>query len=203
MNPGGVRVDLVAGDVSVAQVYELQPFANTLMTMDLTGAELLKALDDMTDFCITTYNKTPETAYVYLAGAKMTLLVNAAKGSRVTDVQVKAKDGSWKPLDMAATYKVVVNNFMGYRRRQELHARRPPRFPQVRHRLHRFRGHARVRDRQDPQELRRRARQERPLARRSFSQSPKARASRGLSFFVPSSPKAPLPQPEAGPARTP
>ncbi len=113
MNPGGVRVDLVAGDVSVAQVYELQPFANTLMTMDLSGAEVLKVLDDMTDFCITTYNKTPETAYVYLAGAKMTLLVNAAKGARVADVQVQAKDGSWKPLDPAATYKVVVNNFMG------------------------------------------------------------------------------------------
>jgi 5'-nucleotidase len=113
MNPGGVRVDLVAGDVSVAQVYELQPFANTLMTMDLTGAEVVKVLDDMTDFCITTYNKTPETAYVYLAGARMTLLVNAAKGERVKDVQVQAKDGSWKPLDATATYKVVVNNFMG------------------------------------------------------------------------------------------
>lgn len=113
MNPGGVRVDLVAGDVSVAQVYELQPFANTLMTMDLTGAEVLKVLDDMTDFCITTYNKTPETAFVYLSGARMTLLVNAAKGERVKDVQVQAKDGSWKPLDLAATYSVVVNNFMG------------------------------------------------------------------------------------------
>jgi 5'-nucleotidase len=113
MNPGGVRVDLVAGDVSVAQVYELQPFANTLMTMDLSGAEVVKVLEDMTDFCITTYNKTPETAYVYVAGLRMTLLVNGAKGQRVKDVQVKGKDGSFKALDPAATYKVVVNNFMG------------------------------------------------------------------------------------------
>ncbi|MFA6505049.1 MAG: 5'-nucleotidase C-terminal domain-containing protein [Treponemataceae bacterium] len=113
MNPGGVRIDMVAGDISVAQVYELQPFANTLMTIDLTGAEVVKALEDMTDFCITTYGKKPDTAYVYVAGVKMTLLVNEAVGARVKDVQVKKADGSYAAIDAAKKYKIVVNNFMG------------------------------------------------------------------------------------------
>lgn len=113
MNPGGVRVDMVSGDISVAQVYELQPFANTLMTMELTGEEVVKVLEDMTDFCITTYGKKPETAYVYVAGAKMTLMVNQAAGTRVKDVQVRKADGSYAPIDPAKKYKVVVNNFMG------------------------------------------------------------------------------------------
>jgi 5'-nucleotidase len=112
MNPGGVRVDLDSGDISVAKVYELQPFANTLVTLDVTGEEVQKILEDMTDFCITSYVKAPETAYVYVSGLKLTLLVNNAKGSRVTEVMVKAKDGSWKPLDPKGTYKLVVNNFM-------------------------------------------------------------------------------------------
>uniref|UniRef100_A0A7C3IEC9 5'-nucleotidase n=1 Tax=Gracilinema caldarium TaxID=215591 RepID=A0A7C3IEC9_9SPIR len=112
MNPGGVRVDLDSGDISVAKVYELQPFANTLVTLDVSGEEVLKILEDMTDFCITSYAKSPETAYVYVSGLKLTLLVNNAKGARVTEVMVKAKDGSWKPLDPKGTYKLVVNNFI-------------------------------------------------------------------------------------------
>ncbi|GAB1484574.1 hypothetical protein MASR2M78_33920 [Treponema sp.] len=113
MNPGGVRVDMVAGDISVAQVYELQPFGNTLMTIDMSGAELVQVIEDMCDFSVNTYNMTAETAYVYLAGARMNLMVNAAKGSRVKGLEIKAKDGSWKAVDAVATYKVVVNNFMG------------------------------------------------------------------------------------------
>jgi 5'-nucleotidase len=112
MNPGGVRVDLAAGDVSVAQVYELQPFANTIMTMDLTGEEVVRALEDMTDFCITSYGKKPETAFVYVSGVKLTLLVNEPLGARVKDVQVK-KNGVYAPIDPAQKYKIVVNNFMG------------------------------------------------------------------------------------------
>ncbi|OHE67778.1 MAG: hypothetical protein A2Z99_07705 [Treponema sp. GWB1_62_6] len=113
MNPGGVRVDLVAGDVSVAQVYELQPFANTLMTVDVSGAETIQILEDMVDFCVTTYTPNkPETAYVYVAGLKLTVDVKAAKGARVKDVVV-GKEGAYKPIDAAAKYKLVVNNFMG------------------------------------------------------------------------------------------
>jgi 5'-nucleotidase len=112
MNPGGVRVDLDSGDISVAKVYELQPFANTLVTLDVSGEEVLKILEDMTDFCISSYSKAPETAYIYVSGMRLTLMVNNAKGSRVTDVMIKAKDGSWKPLDSKATYKLVVNNFV-------------------------------------------------------------------------------------------
>jgi 5'-nucleotidase len=113
MNPGGVRVDYNAGPISVAQVYELQPFGNTLMTLNVNGAEVKQILEDMTDFCITSYVKAPDTAYVYVSGLKLTLMVNGPKGNRVTDIQVQAKDGSWKAIDPAGTYKLVVNNFMG------------------------------------------------------------------------------------------
>ncbi|WP_304224019.1 bifunctional UDP-sugar hydrolase/5'-nucleotidase [Gracilinema caldarium] len=112
MNPGGVRVDLDSGEISVAKVYELQPFANTLVTIDVSGEEVKNILEDMADFTISSYAKAPETAYVYVSGLKLSLMVNNAKGARVTDVMVKAKDGSWKALDPKGTYKLVVNNFM-------------------------------------------------------------------------------------------
>lgn len=48
MNPGGLRADLVySGDGSVTykQVANVQPFANTLVAMDLTGAQLKEILE--------------------------------------------------------------------------------------------------------------------------------------------------------------
>jgi len=48
MNPGGLRADIpFAGDgtVTYQQVAEVQPFANTLVAMDLTGAQLKEILE--------------------------------------------------------------------------------------------------------------------------------------------------------------
>jgi len=44
-NPGGLRADLPAGDVTYAQAFAAQPFGNTLVTFSLTGAQLASALE--------------------------------------------------------------------------------------------------------------------------------------------------------------
>jgi 5'-nucleotidase len=49
MNPGGVRDDLIytegdPGVVTYREVFDVQPFNNYVVTLDLTGAQLLKAL---------------------------------------------------------------------------------------------------------------------------------------------------------------
>jgi 5'-nucleotidase len=49
MNPGGVRDDLIytegdPGVVSYREVFDVQPFNNYVVTLDLTGAQLLEAL---------------------------------------------------------------------------------------------------------------------------------------------------------------
>ncbi|HPE00601.1 MAG TPA: bifunctional metallophosphatase/5'-nucleotidase [Burkholderiaceae bacterium] len=48
-NPGGMRTDLVSrapdGAVSLADVYAMQPFGNSLVTLSLSGEELLRLLE--------------------------------------------------------------------------------------------------------------------------------------------------------------
>jgi hypothetical protein len=44
MNPGGVRSDLAAGDVTYGAAFPVQPFGNSLVTLTLTGAQLLDVL---------------------------------------------------------------------------------------------------------------------------------------------------------------
>src|SRR5699024_1447809 len=46
MNPGGVRTDITEGDVNYKQAASVQPFANTLETFDLTGAQIKQVLEE-------------------------------------------------------------------------------------------------------------------------------------------------------------
>ena len=48
MNPGGIRADLVEnanGDVTYGAAFSVQPFNNTVVSMDLTGAQIKAILN--------------------------------------------------------------------------------------------------------------------------------------------------------------
>jgi 5'-nucleotidase len=112
MNPGGVRVDLAAGDLSVARVYELQPFGNTLVTVTVSGNQLIQVLEDMADFTITNYGTRPGTHLLYVSGMSLSLDTSRARGSRVSDVRIRQPNGSLVPLSQEAKYTLAVNSFM-------------------------------------------------------------------------------------------
>ena len=46
MNPGGLRADLASGEVTYARGGSVQPFANTLVSMQLTGAQIKGVLEE-------------------------------------------------------------------------------------------------------------------------------------------------------------
>lgn len=110
-NPGGVRTNIPQGDITVAGVYELQPFGNTLVVIRLTGAEVIKALEDMVDFQVSRYGAGGGNPYVYVAGIDFDLYPGAEKGKRVRNVRVKAGN-LYQDINSAQIYKLVVNNFM-------------------------------------------------------------------------------------------
>jgi len=112
MNPGGVRVDLSPGELSVARVYELQPFGNTLVTVSVTGGELVQVLEDMADFTITSYGTKPGTHFLYVSGMTLSLDTAKARGSRVSQVSIRQAGGAYAPLSGGAKYNLVVNSFM-------------------------------------------------------------------------------------------
>lgn len=45
-NSGGLRADLDAGEITRGDVYEVMPFDNTIVTMELTGAEVRRVLEE-------------------------------------------------------------------------------------------------------------------------------------------------------------
>ncbi len=111
VNYGGVRRDLLAGSISVGDVLEIMPFANTLVLVDLTGAELKQALEEGIDYLVTKYGAYSKKM-PYLGGAVMTVRPTAAKGSRVAKLAIKNSDGVYLPLQTGKMYRTVVNAFV-------------------------------------------------------------------------------------------
>lgn len=100
-NPGGVRIDhLNKGNVSVMDIYTMDPFGNEMVLFNLTGHEI-KALH-LAAFTI------DDSSAIYPSGIKSKYLLSE-KGA-LNDVQFFTNDG--KPLDMDKTYTVVMNNYM-------------------------------------------------------------------------------------------
>jgi len=116
MNPGGVRVDLdyeqisggeSPGEVTYGEAFAVQPFGNLLVTMDLTGAQIERLLEQQA------VAGRPGGREVLILGvsAGFTFTYNPAGpfGDRVDPASIQLNGVT---LDPAATYRIVTNNFL-------------------------------------------------------------------------------------------
>ncbi|MEX2520431.1 MAG: 5'-nucleotidase C-terminal domain-containing protein, partial [Paracoccaceae bacterium] len=105
-NGGGMRASIPAGQVTMGDVLAVLPFQNTIATMKLSGAHVVEALEGGV-------GKVEEAAgrFPQVAGLRFAFDPAAKPGSRVTAVEIKNGDG-WAPIDPAAIYGVVTNNYM-------------------------------------------------------------------------------------------
>jgi len=111
-NAGGIRVDLPAGPLTTAGIYEVIPFGNTLVVCRATGAEVLRTFEDGIEYGLSKYGSPPGNPLLYVSGVTLSVTPANARGSRVSGVKVQGSDGSWEDLDPQAVYGLVVNNFM-------------------------------------------------------------------------------------------
>ena len=110
MNPGGIRsaLDMPAdGQVRYEAIYQVQPFYNNLVTMTLTGAQVLQLLEQQ-------WKGQPGgeiSGRVIQVSQGFSYSWNSAGplGQRVVPGSVRLNG---QPLDPAADYRVTVNHFM-------------------------------------------------------------------------------------------
>ncbi len=110
-NAGGVRVPVAAGGLSMNTAFTLLPFTNVLVEMELSGAEVVAALED----AVANYLDLAQSngSHPYAAGLRWDLDMGKAKDQRFTRVQVRDKTtGAWSALDPAKTYVLVTNDFI-------------------------------------------------------------------------------------------
>ena len=108
MNPGGVRADLLAGDVTYEEAFTVQPFANNLVTLDLTGAQLQCLLEQQFTVGRTLYPSS-SVAYVVDPAGTTGPLADPFTGSRVVDSSLTI---GGVPVVDSSTYRITVNSFL-------------------------------------------------------------------------------------------
>src|SRR5699024_99914 len=92
------------GNVTYREVAEVQPFANTLVTMDLSGEQVLQVLEEQWQ----PTDASRPFLKLGVAGLTYTYDPAAEQGEHITEAELA--DGT--PLDPAADYRVVVNSFL-------------------------------------------------------------------------------------------
>jgi 5'-nucleotidase len=106
MNPGGIRKDLEAGEggvVSFGQAQAVLPFGNTLVVLDLSGAQLKAVLEQQWD--------RQGERYMLQVSRSLSYAWDSTRpvGQRLVPGSLKV-DG--KPVADSQTYRIVANNFL-------------------------------------------------------------------------------------------
>ena len=111
-NAGGVRVPLAAGSLNMNNAFTLLPFTNVLVEFEMTGTEVLAAIEDgVNNFVANPSGGTG--SYPYAAGLRWDVDMSKSKGQRLTQVQVRNKTtGAWSAIDPLKTYVLVTNDFI-------------------------------------------------------------------------------------------
>ena len=110
-NAGGVRIPIPAGEITMNTAFTLLPFTNVIVELEMSGAEVLAALEDAVSNHLDA--RQSNGSHPYAAGLRWDLDLSRARGSRFSNVQVKNRGtGLWAPIDPAATYIVATNDFI-------------------------------------------------------------------------------------------
>lgn len=106
-NSGGLRASIDAGDVTMGEVLTVLPFQNTLSTFQATGQMVIDALENGVSQIEEVKGRFPQ-----VAGMKFTFDASVAPNEgRIQSVMVATANG-FEPIDPAATYGVVTNNYV-------------------------------------------------------------------------------------------
>lgn len=110
-NAGGVRTPIPAGTISMNTAFTVLPFNNTLVEIDLTGAQLVAGFED----AVAEYldKGGSDGSHPYAAGLRWDLDLSKPKGQRFTNVEAQdRRTGAWGPLDPNRRYVVITNDFV-------------------------------------------------------------------------------------------
>ncbi len=99
MNNHGIRANLPAGEITYGKLFEVQPFANTLYRIRMTGAQVREYLEKLTAM---------DELQVHVSGVSVGYNPDLDKGARITSLRLLAG----RTLNDNAFYNVITNNFM-------------------------------------------------------------------------------------------
>src|SRR2546425_8059047 len=101
MNGGGLRRNSISeGELRARDIFELLPFENALVTLDLTGEQILKLL------------RVVVSSHEAQSGARLTYIIKADKSSQLETAMLRDQKGREKEIDPKATYTIVTIDYL-------------------------------------------------------------------------------------------
>src|SRR3990172_8187434 len=114
MNPGGIQADLtyaqisgseLPGEVTYGEMFTVQPFGNSMVTMTLSGAQVETLLEQQFVGCGQTANRILQVS----AGFEYTWKLSGSACDKVDPTTIKINSVT---VDPSASYRVTVNSFL-------------------------------------------------------------------------------------------
>ncbi|AXF57906.1 bifunctional metallophosphatase/5'-nucleotidase [Salicibibacter kimchii] len=105
-NGGGIRTSISAGEVTVGEIIEVQPFGNRLTLLELSGEELIETFE-------ASVSNSPQEngGFLQISGdTRLTYDSSEDPVNRVDALEVNI-DGEYEEIDEDEMYTVATNNF--------------------------------------------------------------------------------------------
>ncbi len=132
VNGGGIRADLHAGEITYGDVISVHPYGNTLCVAEVSGQEILDALEMSSRFTMPVTDDGENAAgenggFLQVSGLRYTIdtsitstvtldeagmFLSCGESRRVRDVHILQKDGSYLPIDPQGIYSLASNNYL-------------------------------------------------------------------------------------------
>ena len=117
MNPGGVRADFPAGDITYGAAFAVQPFGNNLTTITLTGQQLYTMLKQQWCGLPSRRVLQPSNSVRYSYIPSKAVVTTTAPGTPCASapddvISSFTINGESVPRDASRSYRITVNSFL-------------------------------------------------------------------------------------------
>ncbi len=109
-NGGGVRANLLKGNITIDNAYNLLPFNNTLYILNMKGSEIKQVLEDAVSHIWDDGGSTG--AFPYGSHIRYTIDKTKPINQRFIQIEILNKQGIWQAIKAEKYYKVVTNSFL-------------------------------------------------------------------------------------------
>jgi len=106
INGGAIRLSAPVGDITLGQIMTILPYASTTVALDLTGKQIVTALENGVSQVEQLTGRFPQ-----VSGLRFSWDAASPPGNRIKSVEVKTQAG-YRPLDPEGEYRVVTNSFV-------------------------------------------------------------------------------------------
>lgn len=103
---GSIRASIPSGQISLGQVIKVLPYYNYLVTVDVTGEQVIAALENGVSRVEQNDGRFPQ-----VSGLRYSWDPAMNPGSRIKSVEVWTESG-YKPIAVNTTYRLVTTNFI-------------------------------------------------------------------------------------------